>query len=193
MSNTIVFPPQHGNGWILQADTNTLTIDRDSQANIEDVRQRLALIRKRCACKTGCRTGHCGCTKRERECGPGCSCVNCSNLHVQDAREEQMDMEVLESVEARGSESETEDIDEMMYRVFGPDTLIRYSDDVCEVHSTNRNLVYYNVDNHCATSVHATITDLAPNQSKCMVLCFLKIPLKSMKPLLQNESVNIDY
>ena len=33
-------------------------------------------------------------------------------------------IEVLESVEARGSESEIEDIDEIRYRVFGPDTLI---------------------------------------------------------------------
>ena len=76
--NNITYPPLQGNGW--KVENSSLNIQWDSEENISKVRTRVALIKKGCACKTGCKTGRCKCKKNNSPCGPGCKCVGCCNM-----------------------------------------------------------------------------------------------------------------
>lgn len=121
-SHLIVYPPLVGNGWI-QPDPKTLSIDWDSKNNIQHIRSRVALITKGCKCRTGCRTGRCGCKKKGRECNVGCTCENCCNSQL--TSNTHVDLEVLETIESTLTDSDLEDeVDEIMYRVFGPSEAI---------------------------------------------------------------------
>lgn len=33
-----------------------------------------------CKCKKGCSSSRCGCKKKLSYCGPGCYCINCTNI-----------------------------------------------------------------------------------------------------------------
>ena len=120
--NTITYPPLNGNGW-RQPDPVTLLIDWDSEDNICEVRKRVALIRKGCACKTGCRTGRCKCKINGSQCGPGCKCLNCQNVPVTNSEKasgvEQVEESDLDDDSATDDDALDDEVDEIMEQVFG--------------------------------------------------------------------------
>ena len=59
--NMVVLAPLAGNGWI--KEDGKFLIDWDSKDNMHAVRQRVDLLLKGCACKSGCKTKRCGCKK----------------------------------------------------------------------------------------------------------------------------------
>ena len=50
--------------------------------NIQTVTNKVKWITCGCKCKKGC-TGRCGCHRAGHKCGPGCSCVNCTNTEIE--------------------------------------------------------------------------------------------------------------
>ena len=80
----------------------------------------MALIRKGCACKTGCRTGRCKCKKSGSQCGPGCKCLNCSNVPSEKASGmEQVEESDLDDDSATDDDALDDEVDENMDQVFG--------------------------------------------------------------------------
>ena len=51
----------------------------DTEESRRKVKERVMLLLKGCGCKSGCKSGRCGCIKRRVACGPGCRCINCIN------------------------------------------------------------------------------------------------------------------
>ena len=120
--NHIEYPPLHGNGW-KQTDYCTLVVDWDSEANIQQVRTMVALIKRGCGCKTGCTTARCKCKKAGVHCGPGCKCLRCSNLPVS-SNLDMLNVEVEEmndGVSDSDDDNLEEDVNNVMYEVFGSD------------------------------------------------------------------------
>ena len=78
----MVLAPLNGNGWTQKDDENKLCIDWDSEDNMSRVKERVRLLMKGCGCKTGCKTGRCGCRKNGNTCGPGCRCTDCENVCI---------------------------------------------------------------------------------------------------------------
>ena len=76
-SNTITYPTLNGNGW--KVENGELKIDWESNENMAQVRQTVALIRKGCGCKTGCKSPRCKCKRAGSYCF-GCKCIDCQNL-----------------------------------------------------------------------------------------------------------------
>ncbi len=122
-TQVMVLKPLHGNGWT--QNNSELEIDWDSPNNVEQIRHRVALIKKGCSCKTGCRNARCGCVKRDVGCGPGCTCLNCCNLPDFSGTPQPpntlVDITIAETV---GEEIDidlegNEDIDDIMQLVFG--------------------------------------------------------------------------
>ena len=64
------------------------------------VKQRVRLLMKGCRCKSGCRTGRCGCKKSSTICSPGCRCTDCENTEV--ATEESQNIVIGWRVRERG-------------------------------------------------------------------------------------------
>ena len=64
-------------GWRVQSDT--VSVEWDSEENVEQVRQRISFLTHGCSYKTGCSTHRCKCVKAGQHCGPGCSCTICQN------------------------------------------------------------------------------------------------------------------
>lgn len=117
--NEMTLKPLNGNGW--KVTNNGLEIDWDSQENLESVRYRVALLTKGCGCKKGCQTSRCSCVKHNK-CGPGCTCINCCNSPTTNKPPDLLQMEIED---ANGDEEESDnedDINELMYRVFGSQT-----------------------------------------------------------------------
>ena len=81
--NTMSLQPTNRYGWKMSGEE--LEVVWDSDDNIRKVRQRVALLLEGCKCKTGCRTNRCKCQKKGSLCTPGCSCINCTNLVIQEA------------------------------------------------------------------------------------------------------------
>ena len=75
-TNKITYPPLQGNGWKL--NNSELSIDWDSDENVTQIQQAVALIKKGCGCKTGCSSSRCKCKKGVNFC-LGCKCINCNN------------------------------------------------------------------------------------------------------------------
>ena len=74
--NTMTLPiTQYG--WKLTDER--LTVDWDSEENIQTVNERVAGLLKGCHCKTGCNTTRCGCKKRGKNYSEGCECTDCVN------------------------------------------------------------------------------------------------------------------
>lgn len=76
-SARMVLAPLEGNGWL--REEGILNIVWDTPVNRLKVKQRVRLLMNGCGCKTGCRSGRCGCKKSGSICGAGCRCVNCEN------------------------------------------------------------------------------------------------------------------
>ena len=68
-SNNVVLAPLSSNGWARDKD-GSLVICWDT----EDSRRKVKELLKGCGCKSGCKSGRCGCIKRRVACGPGCRC-----------------------------------------------------------------------------------------------------------------------
>ena len=116
--NNITYPPLQGNGW--KVENSSLNIQWDSEENISKVRMRVALIKKGCACKIGCKTVRCKCKKNNNPCGPGCKCVGCCNM-PNGVTPGQASVE-QENDDVDSSESEddmTDKVDKIMSSVFG--------------------------------------------------------------------------
>ena len=75
--NNIRYPPLVGNGWNL--NNSNLTILWDSEENMMNTRQTVALMRNGCRCKTSCQSSRCKCKMAGNYCY-GCKCVGCCNL-----------------------------------------------------------------------------------------------------------------
>ena len=125
--------------WVLdvwsQADKNTLNpkllteygwlkdggIVWDSDTNIKEVMLRVAGLLKGCGCKTGCQTQHCGCKGKNKKCGEGCECTNCSNTHGSPQTTSRENYEfIAASIEETISDSPlTEDLDDVIEWVLG--------------------------------------------------------------------------
>ena len=58
-----------------------MTVKWDSVANIEIIKKNVVFLMKGCKCRGGCKDIRCGCFKQHKDCGPGCKCSNCRNLH----------------------------------------------------------------------------------------------------------------
>lgn len=50
---------------------------------MDAARERVAGLLRGCGCKTGCQTRQCGCRSKEKACGEGCTCMNCTNTELQ--------------------------------------------------------------------------------------------------------------
>ena len=128
-NNIMTYPPLEENGWRLSED-NALMINWDSSEHMSLVRDRVALIRKGCGCRTGCKTNRCKCKKNDVCCGPGCTCDNCSNHsanhHVTRPGQEESEESSEESEEENDL---NEQVDEIMYSVFGQEHNSSSADD----------------------------------------------------------------
>ena len=79
VSPKVLDPPYNSLGWKVQH--GSLTVKWDSDANIERIKKNIVFLMKGCKCKGGCNDRRCGCFKQHKDCGPGCKCSNCKNLH----------------------------------------------------------------------------------------------------------------
>ena len=128
-------------GWTRQS--GHLEVVWESEENQEKAKDKIEYILKGCKCsKTGCCNKKCKCKKSERFCGPGCRCVNCTNIPGgrQEWDEEVNELElqgqedICEGEEEYVDESENEELDEEMYNdeetneimtsVFGEEDLV---------------------------------------------------------------------
>ena len=48
------------------------------------IKDNIEFLTKGCSTK-GCRTMRCGCRKKDRNCGPGCLCQDCTNLNISES------------------------------------------------------------------------------------------------------------
>lgn len=85
-TSDVVLAPLDGNGW--GKEEGTTNIIWDTPENRQEVKQRVHLLMNGCGCKSGCRSGRCGCQKRGSVCGAGCHCVNCENIEKVTQEEE---------------------------------------------------------------------------------------------------------
>ena len=120
--NVIIYPPLSDYGW-KQPQQNILRVDWDSDDNVTEIRERVALVRKGCGCKTGCLTARCKCRKSKHECGPGCKCIGCTNLPAEATGQSASEDTESESVTSSDTSSTTSDleeqVDQLMADVFG--------------------------------------------------------------------------
>ena len=77
--STMSLMPIINYGWKIKDDT--LTIEWDTEKNIQSIRDRILILTKGCKCASGCATKRCGCKKKSRYCSAGCECTNCTNIH----------------------------------------------------------------------------------------------------------------
>ena len=120
--NNIIYPPLVGNGWNLS--NSNLTIDWDSEENITNIRQTVALMRKGCGCKTGCKSSRCKCKMAGNNCY-GCKCIGCCNLpnptpaQVTDSALSAPSDSGSEESESESYRQVEEDVEATMLEVFG--------------------------------------------------------------------------
>ena len=98
--------------------------------NLEKAKKRLDFVLHGCKCKTGCTTRRCKCRKEERDCGPGCQCINCHNTHHSSSAVADIELEVQDQLESlqddqyvdesdNDLEVSDDELDEIMESVFG--------------------------------------------------------------------------
>ena len=127
-------------GW--KRENGVLEIVWEVSENIAKSKSSLEFFLSGCKCKTGCSTRICSCKKKDRKCGPSCSCHFCKNtinpqketctsetdLLVQDLLEEHSDDTYVEESDDDLEDLRNEEMDndqelqELMDYVFGPET-----------------------------------------------------------------------
>ena len=78
MYSSLLQPEQ--SGWIKDGDH--YAIDWEATEVMERIKGTISFLTKGCSCKKGCRTNNCGCKRRSGHCGPGYTCIGCTNLPV---------------------------------------------------------------------------------------------------------------
>lgn len=97
-------------GWKLSDGDRELSIDWNSEHNIEQVQYRVFLLTKGCKCKCGCVTSRCGC------CSEVCSCQHCSNILREGISDSTVqDLEIEENKVTDDEDSDTENIVESVF------------------------------------------------------------------------------
>jgi len=118
--NVTTYQPLEEHGWKFK--DGVLTFDWDSDEHMSLVRNRVALIKKGCGCKTGCNTNRCKCRRYDVHCGPGCTCHNCANHPATNQRSVafhgESDSDELDSGDELDGEG-SEDVEDIMRSVFG--------------------------------------------------------------------------
>lgn len=122
-------------GW--RRENGVLEIVWEVQENVDKARASLEFVLSGCKCKTGCSTRRCSCKKKDRICGPSCSCINCMNstrtpvpsandptdLEVQDLLNEPTEDEYVNDSEDDLEEMrEDEELADIMEFVFGAES-----------------------------------------------------------------------
>ena len=122
-SNVISYPTLNGNGW--KIENGDIQIDWESNENMAQVRQTVALIRKGCGCKTGCKSPRCKCKRAGSYCF-GCKCIDCHNLPDNSSPDTSHTATTVQSSSESESESESDDnseldreVNDIMMDVFG--------------------------------------------------------------------------
>ena len=72
-------------GWKRQ--NGKLQIEWEVPQNIAKSKSSIDFFLSGCKCKTGCSTRICSCKKKERKCGPSCSCHFCKNTSERNKRD----------------------------------------------------------------------------------------------------------
>ena len=100
-------------GW--RRENGKLEIVWEVLENIQKAKASLDFVLTDCKCKTGCTTRICSCRKKERECGPSCSCQFCKNMntptHMCSASDE-TDLVVQDLLEEKDDETYIADSDD---------------------------------------------------------------------------------
>ena len=113
-TNTVITKPITDYGW--KVIDGTLSVEWDSEGNMEAVKERVAGLLKGCGCRTGCQTRQCGCRAKEKACAEGCTCTSCTNTdntELDGLEEGSMPEEINDET------SLPNDMDELMEWVFG--------------------------------------------------------------------------
>ena len=126
-SNSMNLKPMTEYGCV--AEDNNVRIIWDSQKNVQSIRERVHVLLRGCKCITGCTTGRCSCRRKQKECGEGCQCLNCSNINTVHDKDTEIDELVIE--ESQGHNNEINDeVEELMDWVFGEDAHSRVSNNI---------------------------------------------------------------
>ena len=97
--------------------------------NVQSIWERVHVLLRVCKYITGCTTGRCSCRRKEKECGKGCQCLNCTNINTVHDKDTEIDELVIE--ESQGHNKEINDeVEELMDWVFGEDAHSRVSNNI---------------------------------------------------------------
>ena len=72
-------PQPENSGWIKRNESD-YEIDWEDPSLQMIIEKNTSHLLKGCKGKKGCGSKKCGCRQEERQCGPGCICVNCKNV-----------------------------------------------------------------------------------------------------------------
>ena len=115
--NTMELQPLEQFGWKIVGDS--LTMEWDSEENIDAVQQRVSTLLRGCKCRTGCGTSRCGCRQKGKQCSGGCECINCSNTANCEAADDASLLPLTVEEDILRVESLDEQVDDIMEWVFG--------------------------------------------------------------------------
>lgn len=71
--------PKPNRAWLEHHGAGEVTVDWDTEASIAAIKQSVDSLTNGCACRTGCRTKRCKCSKAGKHCSAGCHCRTCQN------------------------------------------------------------------------------------------------------------------
>ena len=97
-------PAPESSGWLRHND-GSYGFDWECPKLQQEISETIDFLTKGCACKQGCRSQRCGCRKKNQQCGPGCQCHGCTNVHTTVTTEDSSD-----SDESTSDDSEIEEI-----------------------------------------------------------------------------------
>ena len=121
--NEITLQPMDEYGW--KITNSVLTIDWDSEQNMEAVRQRVSHVLSGCKCRVSSCDNRCSCRRKNKSCSEGCECINCTNIEKPTPSadsSELNDLAIEEIIETQMTDDLKEQIDEIMEQVFGATT-----------------------------------------------------------------------
>ena len=109
--NNIVLEPISNYGWNVESET--LSVQWDTEENMQMVRERVNVLLRGCKCVTGCTTRACGCRKKDKKCTVGCQCTNSMN-HEMVATNEDSELAIL-ALEEDVTTADCSDVDDEFY------------------------------------------------------------------------------